>query len=408
MTTPTLEVTAASHVVAGVDTHSDTHHVAVLDSAGRRLGDREFPATPAGYEQLHAYVHAFGSIALIGVEGTSSYGAGLARYLSIRDVPIREVIRPKRAPRRAGKSDPIDAYAAARQALSEPETLPHAKNGDGHTEQIRVLLATRRSAIKARIAAARQIKSLLVTAPDSIRTRWRAVSDKALIAGLAATRPSGAITSVDAATAMTLRRLARRCVYLDQEITDAGEELRVLVAAAAPAMIATKGYGVVTTATLLITAGANPQRMHSEGSFAALCGASPIPASSGKTTRYRLNRGGDRQANWALHQIALVRLSSDPRTKAYAARLRGAGKTKKDILRCLKRAIAREAFRLLTKPHLVPRTDDLRQLRRERGATLLDVALSLGAEPARISELERGRRPNAELATAYRAWLNVA
>lgn len=241
MTTPTLEVTAASHVVAGVDTHSDTHHVAVLDSAGRRLGDREFPATPAGYEQLHAYVHAFGSIALIGVEGTSSYGAGLARYLSIHDVPIREVIRPKRAPRRAGKSDPIDAYAAARQALSEPETLPHAKNGDGHTEQIRVLLATRRSAIKARIAAARQIKSLLVTAPDSIRTRWRAVSDKALIAGLAATRPSGAITSVDAATAMTLRRLARRCVYLDQEITDAGEELRVLVAAAAPAMIADLG-----------------------------------------------------------------------------------------------------------------------------------------------------------------------
>src|SRR5690625_5007258 len=163
-------------------------------------------------------------------------------------------------------------------------------------------------------------------------------------------------------------------------------------------MNATKGYGVITTSSLLVTAGSNPERLRSEASFAALCGASPIPASSGKTNRYRLNRGGDRQANWALHQIALVRLSNDPRTKAYAARLRANGKTKKDVLRCLKRAIAREAFHLLVHPHPVPATEDLRDLRHQRRATLVQAAISIGAEPTRLSELERGKRPNAKLA----------
>ena len=404
----TDESTTALDIVAGVDTHADTHHVAVLDVAGRRLGDRQILATAAGYERLLTYLESFGNIRLVGIEGTSSYGAGLARHLRTQQVDIREIIRPRRSQRRRGKSDPIDAYAAAQQALAEPESLPRAKTGDGLVEQIRVLLTVRRSVIKARVAVIRQIKSLLVTAPEAIRMRWTGSSEHRVLEELAATRPGAPTASVDAATGHALRRLARRHRYLTSEIDELEENLRELVGKAAPAMIATKGYGVITTATLLVTAGSNPERLRSEASFAALCGASPIPASSGKTNRFRLNRGGDRQANWALHQIALVRLSNDPRTKDYSARLRANGKSKKDVLRCLKRAIAREAFHLLVRPEPVPATDDLRDLRQRRGVTLVRAAMSIGAEPTRLSELERGRRPNAELTAAYRAWLTAS
>lgn len=395
----------SAEVVAGVDTHADTHHVAVLARTGARLGDRQVPATVAGYEQLLTFVASYGTIALIGIEGTSSYGAGLARHLHAAGVPIREVIRPKRAQRRRGKSDPIDAYAAAAQALAEPEALPVAKTGDGAVEQVRILLAARRSAVKARTAALRQIGSLLITAPDTVRARWANLTGHALTDTLAATRPGSAVDSVAAAAGQALRTLARRCQYLSSEIDDIEDGLRVLVTRAAPTMLATKGYGVITAATLLITAGDNPTRLRSEASFAALCGAAPIPASSGKTNRHRLNRGGDRQANWALHQIALVRMSTDPRTKAYAAKLRATGKTSKDILRCLKRAIARETYHLLVHPRPVPVTDDLRQLRHERCLTLARAAADLHTVPARISELERGTRLDINLATAYREWL---
>ena len=379
MTRTTTDRATNTAVVAGVDTHKDTHHVAVLaTSTGARLGDLKVPATPAGYEQLLGFVTSFGTTVLIGVEGTNSYGAGLARYLTGHGVTIREVIRPKRAQRRRGKSDPIDAYAAAQQALAEPDTLPIAKTSDGPVEQIRVLMAVRRSAMKARVAAHRQIASLLIT------------------------------DTVTAATGQAVRRLARRHQNLTAEIAEIDAELRVLTTQSAPAMLATKGFGVITTATLLTPAGDNPHRLRTEGSVAALCGVAPIPASSGKTTRHRLNRGGDRQGNWALHQIALVRLSTDPRTKTYAARLTAAGKSKKDVLRCLKRAIAREAWHLLVHPAPVPRTDDLRPLRHLRGLTLTQAAKQLGTVPARISELERGTRPNIPLANAYREYLNAA
>ncbi|MFE7632348.1 IS110 family transposase [Kocuria sp. NPDC057446] len=411
MTTPITELIDSSpelEVVAGVDTHADTHHVAVLSVTGARLGDLQVPATTGGYEQLLAFIRSFGTTRLVGIEGTSSYGAGLARYLMSQEVEIREIVRPRRAQRRHGKSDPIDAYAAAAQTLAEPETLPMAKTGDGVIEQIRVLLAVRRSAIKARVAVIRQIKSMLITAPEAIRSRWEGLNERCLVESLASTRPGPATGSVTTATGHALRRLARRHQYLTVEITELEDELRILVGRAAPAMIARKGYGVITTATLLVTAGANPERLRSEASFAALCGASPIPASSGKTNRYRLNRGGDRQANWALHQIALGRLSNEERTQNYAGRLRANGKSKKDVLRCLKRAIAREAFHLIVHPEPVPATEDLRDLRHQRGATLVQAAMNIGAEPARLSELERGKRPNAELTTAYRAWLTAA
>ena len=396
-------------VVAGVDTHKDTHHVAVLAvGTGARLGDLKVPATPAGYDQLLSFVASFGAIRLIGIEGTSSYGAGLARSLATAGVSIREVIRPKRAQRRRGKSDPIDAYAAAAQALAEPETLPVAKTNDGPVEQIRVLMAVRRSAMKARVAAHRQITCLLITAPEALKARFTDLTGNRLIDTLATTRPGPATTSVSAATGQALRRLARRHQNLTAEIDEIDTELHTLTIQAAPTMLATKGYGVITTATLLISAGDNPDRLRTEASFAALCGAAPIPASSGKTTRHRLNRGGDRQGNWALHQIALVRLSTDTRTKTYAAKLRAAGKSKKDVLRCLKRAIAREAWHLLVHPAPAPRIDDLRPLRHLRGLTLTQAAEHLGTVPARISELERGTRLNIPLANAYREYLNAA
>ncbi|WP_448059690.1 IS110 family transposase [Cellulomonas hominis] len=407
MTTSRTDV-AGTLVVAGVDTHSQTHHVAVVSMTGTKLGDRSVPATPAGYRNLLGFVRSYGQVTLVGVEGISSYGAGLARYLNDRGVPFREVIRPRSAARRKGKSDPIDAYAAAAQALAEPDALPLAKTGQGAVEQIRVLLIVRRSAVKARVAVIRQIKALLVTAPEPIRARWSPLRETELIEALSLTRPGPATDSVTTATGSALRRLARRYERLTVEITELEEDLRCLVQRSAPAMFATKGYGVITTATLLVTAGENAERLRSEASFAALCGTSPIPASSGKTHRHRLNRGGDRQANWALHQIALVRLSSDPRTKDYAARLRATGKSSKDVLRCLKRAIAREAFRLLVHPDPVPETVDLRARRHERGMTLAQVAAHLAVEPARVSELERGRRPNADLTIAYQALLNTA
>lgn len=289
MTTFLNESTAAVHIVAGVDTHADNHHVAVLDLSGRRLGDRQIPATAAGYDRLLTYLGSLGNIQLVGIEGTSSYGAGLARHLRERRVDIREIIRPRRSQRRRGKSDPIDAYAAAQQVLADPESLPAAKSGDGLVEQVRVLLTVRRSAVKARVAVIRQIKSLLVTAPEEIRTWWSRVSEHDVIADLAATRPCAPTASVDAATGHALRRLARRHRYLTSEIEELEEDLRELVSTVAPAMIATKGFAVITTATLLVTAGSNPERLRSESSFAALCGASPIPASSGKTNRFRLN-----------------------------------------------------------------------------------------------------------------------
>ncbi|MBM6980550.1 MAG: IS110 family transposase [Actinomyces succiniciruminis] len=406
-------------VVAGVDTHKDTHHVAVLDAlTGQRLGDMQVPATPAGYSRLLDFAAALGQVQMIGIEGTGSYGAGLARALRAAGAPIREVIRPKRSQRRRGKSDRIDAYAAAQQALAETETLPIAKTGQGQCEQIRVLLAERRSAVKAATATKRQISALIITAPAPLRTRLTGLNGPDLEGALTNTTDNtdadadnadadATGRAVTATTRQVLARLARRQQALDQEINDIDTQLHTLTQQAAPAMLATKGYGPVTTATLLVTAGDNPDRIHNEASFAALCGACPIPASSGKTNRHRLNRGGDRQANWALHQVARSRLAHDPRTQAYAKRLAGRNKTPKDIMRCLKRAIAREAFHLLTNPPTPPRTDDLRKLRQQRGLTLTQAANHLGTHPPLISRLERGLHHDTALTNNYRQWLNT-
>lgn len=399
-------IVEACEIYAGVDTHADTHHAAVIDQNGKHLADAQFPTTPAGYAALTAFILIYGNLVRVGIEGTGSYGAGLARHLTALGHQIIEVIRPNRQLRRMnGKSDPVDAYAAAKTALTETKQ-PTPKSGDGNVEQIRYLFTARRSAIKARTAAQVQLKSLLVTAPTFLRERFRDVTDAALITGLADfdIRPYPEHQGI----VIALRALARRHRYLTAEIHALDQELEPLTEYTNPALRAASGVGPVTAAQLLITAGDNSDRLRSEAAFAALCGASPIPASSGKTNRHRLNRGGDRHANSALHRIALVRMSNEPRTKAYVAKKRAEGKSSKEIIRCLKRAIAREVFTLLTKDVDVPRVDDLRPFRQARGITLQQVAAHFNVWITKISRIERGLTRDDDLAQAYREWLETS
>jgi transposase len=401
MTTKQVEV------VAGVDTHADTHHVAVIDMVGRRLADEAFPATSAGYAALLAFVLSFGRLLRVGIEGTGSYGAGLNRFLQAHQVLTREVIRPNRQTRRLrGKTDPIDAYAAAATVLADEDQMPVPKTGIGNVEAIRALLIARRSAVKARSSAITQIKSLLVTAPPALREQTQSLRDDAMIAFLA--RRSPAADPVLAAIRQALRSLASRYQQLTKEADALETSLTALITHAAPALIAARGIGTITAAQLLVTAGDNPDRLRSEAAFAALCGTSPIPASSGKTTRHRLNRGGDRHANSALHQIALVLMSCDPETKTYIHRLRDSGKSSREAMRCLKRALARRVYQLLTNPVIPPAIDDLRPTRKARGLTQQQAATHFNTWPSRISDIERGTRRDDAFTERYRNWLNTA
>ena len=250
-----------------------------------------------------------------GVEGTGSYGAGLARYLKAAGIPVMEVERPKRRHlRRNGKSDPIDAEAAARAVLAD-DTAGEPKSADGQVEMIRISRSARQSAVKARTQAANQLQALLVTAPESLRHRLRELPTKNLVDTCARFRPGAAPSDVQTATKFALRSVARRYQQLSEEIAQLDEHLYRLVADAAPELTALPGIGTDHAATLLTVAGDNPQRLKSEASFASLCGVSPIEASSGKVMRHRLNRGGDRDANRCLHLICVVRMRHDGRTQ---------------------------------------------------------------------------------------------
>jgi transposase len=278
-------------VTLGVDTHADSHVAAALDQAGRPLGTRTISTTPGGYAALLGWATGLGTVDRIGVEGTGSYGAGLARWLRAHGQLVIEVDRPDRAARRRqGKADDLDAHAAAR-AVQAGTATGQPKAGDGTVEMIRSLRLARRSAVKARTQAANQLKALLVTAPDGLRAQLRRLPPAELVTTAArlraATKPA---TPTDAAK-LALRSIARRWLQLTQEIT------------------ALKGVGTETAAVLLVAAGDNPQRLRSEAAFAHLCGVAPIPASSGKITRHRLNRGGNREANWALYLIAVGRMA---------------------------------------------------------------------------------------------------
>lgn len=335
-------------VTGGVDTHKDTHTAAAVDSAGRVLGSAQFPATPPGYAALLTWLNRFGRLALVGVEGTGAYGAGLARFLRQRDVPIVEVDRPDRKTRRwQGKSDPVDAEAAARAALAARATGT-PKQRDGRVEALRNLRVARRCAIGHRVDIQRRLHALVVTAPEALRQQLRALSPRRLVEVCAALRPDQARVEDPAMAAkLALRQLARRHQQLSSDITELDTLIVPLVKNINPGLLAVHGVGPDIAGQLLVTAGDNPERLHSEAAFAMLCGVAPLPASSGKTNRHRLNRGGDRGANCALWRITITRLATGPRTRAYRDRRTKQGMSKTEIIRCLKRYIAREIYELL-------------------------------------------------------------
>jgi len=336
-------------VTVGVDTHLDQHVAAVVDQAGRLCGTQAFPASTRGYVALVTWAERFGPVARIGVEGTGTFGAGLTRFVRAYGFQVVEVNRPDRSTRRRqGKSDPIDAQAAARATLAGvAATTP--KTREGQVEMIRVLRVARRGALKARVAAAEQLHGVLYSAPQELRQPLLNLKTKTLVTLCAAMRP-GPLTSPTAATKTTLRTLARRWQQLQAELDQLDTQLQALVATAAPTLLALPGIGVDTAGQLLVTAGDNPQRLRSEAAFAHLCGTAPIPASSGRTDRHRLNRAGDRRANNAMWRIALVRMRCHPPTRAYVEHRTKQGLSKLDILRCLKRYIAREIHPHLTSP----------------------------------------------------------
>jgi len=392
-------------VVGGSDTHADTVHVAAISTLGREVADREFPTTAAGYRAAVAFLTSHGPVDQVGIEGTSSYGAGLARAVTNAGLQVIEVNRPSRADRRRqGKSDPLDAYHAARAVLSGRAT---SDPKDQSTEAIRSLHNTRRSAVKARTAATNQITAMLITAQDGIRSKYRALQGQPLITALAKCR-TAVVDSVDAAVLTALKALAHRHQFLTAQAEELSTLIDALVTTANPALRAAFGVGPDTAAQLLITAGANPDRLRSEASFAALCGVSPVPASSGKTTRHRLSRGGDRHANNALYRIALSRMAHEPRTKQYVARHVAAGRSTKEILRMLKRAIAREIHRLLTHKVALPEYADLRPARQAKNITVTAAANAFNIWPTVISRIERGLQRDDDLANRYRTWLQAA
>jgi transposase len=333
-------------VILGVDTHLDFHVAVAVDHLGRRLGESNVPTTTKGYEELLRWAEGFGSVRCAGVEGTSSYGAGLTRHLRTMGIEVLEVERPKHRRRSSRsnveKSDPSDAERAARAALAgEASGVP--KSSDGRVEMIRALRAARRSAIKARTQAANQLQGLRVTAPEELLNRLRGLSTKELVSVAARFRLGDGPTDVPTATKFALRSVARRYEALSEEIAELEAHLDRLVAQVAPELVSLAAIGTDNAATLLIVAGDNPQRLGSEASFANLCGVSPIEASSGKVVRHRLNRGGNR----ALYMICLARMRRDRRTQEYVARRTQEGKSKREIIRCLKRYVAREAYRVL-------------------------------------------------------------
>ncbi|MGW2297030.1 IS110 family transposase [Streptomyces violaceorubidus] len=346
-------------VIGGIDTHTDLHQAAVIDTIGRHLATKAFPTTPDGYREMLDWLHSHGELLAVGVEGTGAYGAEAARFLTTHGITVAEVDRPDRKARRdSGKSDPVDAYAAATAVLSG-RASGTPKTRDGIVEAIRTLRVARSSAVKARTQTINQIRNLIVTAPALVREKLRGQATGELIDTLPRSRPAGDLADPEHAARVTLRRLARRYQRLCEEIAEADADLGPLITRAAPQLVALPGVGPETAGQLLTTAGDNPDRLRSEASFAHLCGAAPIPASSGRTHRHRLNRGGDRQANRALHTVVLVRMRHDQRTRDYVARRTTEGMTKKDIVRCLKRFVAREVYRHLPRPQIT--TEQLTQ-----------------------------------------------
>ena len=340
-------------VVIGVDTHKDTHTAAVVDArTGGVLARATVSADPDGYVELVALAEQHSGLRAWAMEGTGGYGAGLARHLAASDELVVELDRPKRPARKAGaKSDPIDAERAARDALARGR-LAQPKTG-AERAALQMRLTARRAAVEAATAAQRQLLAMVVTAPEAVRTRFRGQTTRAMITTAARLRPATRGGDIEVLTALTvLRDLARRIRFLEAEALGHEQAIRAVVRTWRPDLLELTGVGPIVAATVL-TAWSHPGRCRDDAAFAMLAGTAPIPASSGKTVRYRLNRSGDRQLNRALHTVTLTRLQRDPRTRAYAERRRAEGKTDREIKRCLKRYIARALYRRLETPSSV-------------------------------------------------------
>lgn len=393
-------------VYAGVDTHQDVHVAAVIDAVGALLDTKAFATTPLGLKGLERWLAKHGQIAKVGVEGTGTYGLGLQRVLQAAGHQVVEVNRPNRQLRRAkGKSDPVDAQSAARAVLAGHATAT-PKSHDGIIESIRVLLVVHTSTMQALQKAGARIRSLTITAPDPLRIELANLTTQARAARAARMRPGDDPSDVATATRTALRLLGRQFLGLVEDQKMIESQLEELTTLANPGLRQVPGVGPLVAARLLVAAGDNPDRMTSEAAFAALCGASPVPASSGKTTAMRLNRGGNRQANSALFRIAVVRMSHHHQpTVDYLTRRTAEGKTKRAILRCLKRFIAREIYSHLVNPKPAIQTDDLRARRTAIGQPMRVVAVAVGARLMDISRLERGTSHDADLAKRYRDWI---
>jgi transposase len=339
---------SAGRIVGGVDTHKDLHVAAVVDELDRVLASQCFATTRDGYKQMLAWMGAFGSLQRVGIEATGTYGAGLLRYMQKAGIEVLEVTTPDKHDRRKrGKNDDLDAQNAAHAAFAGKRTVT-PKSRNGMIESLRVLKACRRTAVAARRVALQMIQNTIVCAPDELRELLRKMTRMQLIRTLAAWRPDLTdYRNVTSAYRITLKSLGRRYLELHDEIADLDTMIVSIVDELAPNLVARNSIGHESAAQLLLTAGDNVQRLRSEASFAALCGVSPVPASSGKTTRHRLSRGGDRAANSALHIIAIGRLRTDPRTQAYVAKRITEGHSKLEAIRCVKRYIAREVFSLI-------------------------------------------------------------
>lgn len=348
----TMLAPTTTRVVGGIDTHKDLHVAAVVDrDNGRLLDIKEFSTTRAGYRALLRWVQSHGDINAVGIEGTGSYGAGVMRFLNDAGIKTYEVDRPDRSDRRRrGKSDSVDAEMAARAVMSG-RRLSAPKNKNGKIEALRVLRLTRAGAVRGRVKALQLLRNHAISAPDEVRDQVRSLTRMQMLRTVAGWRPDYDDYDHPAtATRIAMRSLARRILDLNNEIADLDDLIEPLVTDLGERLLERPCIGTETAGQLLVTAGDNPERLHSEAAWAMLRGVAPLPASSGKTNRHRLNRGGDRQANRALHMIAIGRLRTDERTQAFAARKTAEGKSKLEIIRAIKRYIARETYPLLRPP----------------------------------------------------------
>lgn len=396
-------------VWAGVDTHAGTNWLSVVDRMGRELFSGEFPTGAEGCRALIDRARGEGTLVAAGVECTGTYGAGLARAMAEDGIACYEVVVPTRSRRRhgGGKDDAGDALRAARQVLSG-EDLAVPKSQDGWVEEVRALYVAREGLVRSCTSLANLAVSAVRKAPDRIRARLEPLGTAGIMRTCACWEEGGGQGDpIELATMAALHALGKAWVSQHDSARRLERRIAGTLRRGNPALASMYGCGPLSAAALALAAGDNPERMESEASFAALCGACPIPASSGKTRRHRLNRGGDRRANRALHVIAMHRMRTDPRTIAYAERRRSQGLSDREIRRCLKRYIAREVYRLLTHPQDIPPEGagpELREARIAAGIAQKDAAAALGVTASTLCDLELGRHQLRELAGRYRRW----